>query len=100
MLHTFVAVAVDVVWFLHLYQPQFISGHNKRRLLPLSPSWLPKTEATTQNPKPNQKLPLSTGPSNIYIYIFFYYLPEELRRVAHFLTANNNFALAKLYFML
>lgn len=44
MLHCVVAV-----WFLHLYQPQFISGHNKRRLLlPLSPSWLPKPEAATK----------------------------------------------------
>jgi len=78
MLHTFVAVVTVVVWFLHLYQPQFISGHNKRRLLPLSPSWLPKTKAATKTQnqtKPNQKLPVNRASNCLFFY--YYYLPEE-----------------------
>lgn len=103
MLHCVVAV-----WFLHLYQPQFISGHNKRRLLlPLSPSWLPKPEAATKT-KPKTAAayscpaPLSLSVSLLTVSekMLFSILWERVSNASHFLTANNNFAMAKLYFML
>lgn len=98
MLHTFAAVVAVVVWFLHLYQPQFISGHDKRRLLPLSPSWLPKTKATTKNRIEPKSCACQPSLQNNKISILFFII--FACAVSHFLTANNNFSMAKLYFML